>query len=117
MRPKRDPRGGPRHGKVGEREPTPRQCLAPSAGPIDYGAGGEDWSTTARSICGAVRFFKTGLRRLISCSASSPPAGDPYSGKFPGASEGEGICIATAGDGAKDGLIGRSNIKRHFPHF
>ena len=30
-------------------------------------------STAARSICGAVRFFKTGLRRLISCSASSPP--------------------------------------------
>jgi hypothetical protein len=24
---------------------------------------------------------------------------------------------ATAGDGAKGGLIGRSNIKRHFPHF
>src|SRR5262249_32858429 len=30
-------------------------------------------STTACSISGAVRFFNTGLRRLISCSASSPP--------------------------------------------
>jgi hypothetical protein len=26
-----------------------------------------------RSISGAARFFKTGLRRLISCSANSPP--------------------------------------------
>src|SRR5437660_12572672 len=30
-------------------------------------------STTASSISGAVRFFRIGLRRLISCSASSPP--------------------------------------------
>src|ERR1700756_1173622 len=30
-------------------------------------------STPACSISGAVRFFNTGLRRLISCSASSPP--------------------------------------------
>jgi hypothetical protein len=33
MRPKRDPRGG-RHGKGSEREPTPKRCLAPSAGPM-----------------------------------------------------------------------------------
>jgi hypothetical protein len=30
----RSPGTGPRHGKVGEREPTPRRCLAPSAGPM-----------------------------------------------------------------------------------
>src|SRR5262249_34086706 len=30
-------------------------------------------STAACSISGAVRFFNTGLRRLVSCSASSPP--------------------------------------------
>ena len=29
--------------------------------------------TTACSISTGVRFFSTGLRRLISCSASSPP--------------------------------------------
>ena len=30
-------------------------------------------ATTAASISGATRFFSTGLRRLISCKASSPP--------------------------------------------
>ena len=30
-------------------------------------------STAACSISGGVRFFRIGLRRLISCSASSPP--------------------------------------------
>ena len=30
-------------------------------------------ATTAASISGATRFFKIGLRRDISCSASSPP--------------------------------------------
>src|SRR6516165_6259041 len=30
-------------------------------------------ATTACSMSGAVRFFNTGLRRLISCKASSPP--------------------------------------------
>src|SRR5215468_6986101 len=30
-------------------------------------------ATTACSISGAVRFFNTGLRRLISCNANSPP--------------------------------------------
>jgi len=30
-------------------------------------------ATTAASMSGAVRFFKMGLRRLISCKASSPP--------------------------------------------
>ena len=68
-------------------------------------------------ICLDVRKKRMTRRETPLKQVRHQAGGDPYSGKFPGASEGEGICTATAGDGAKDGLIGRSNIKRHFPHF